>query len=100
MVVHPLTGKLGAASNMRLATSLGTLIHVAAAAECYSLALAKDVSAQLVYDLIAGAAGSSHQFNVRFLDMLAGNFEAKPGTDNLSLQSASNDLVRICFYLP
>lgn len=96
MVVRSLTGKLGAASSMRLAISLGALIHVAAAAECYSLALAKGVSPQLVYNLIAGAAGSSHQFNERFLDMLARNFVAKPGANTISMQMASEDLVRYC----
>ena len=69
---------------MYLAIQLGSLIHVAAAAECYGLARAEKVSPQLVYNLIAGAAGSSAQFNVYFPDMFRQDFKSKAaGFDTL-----------------
>nr|XP_036577806.1 ketose-bisphosphate aldolase class-II family protein [Colletotrichum truncatum]KAF6784901.1 ketose-bisphosphate aldolase class-II family protein [Colletotrichum truncatum] len=66
----PIQGGLGSASKMYAVVRLASLVHIVATAECYSLARARGVSCQLVYDLIAGAAGSSTQFNHFYLDML------------------------------
>lgn len=81
---------------MRRTIQLGRLVHLAAAAECHALALAQGVDAQLVYDLIAGAAGSSAQFNRFFPDMLAGSYSSvrdDESTGRESLAAATDSLV-------
>lgn len=79
---------------MYLVIRLASLIHVAAAAECYGLTRAKGVSPQLVYDLIAGAAGSSSQFNLFFPSMISRDY--KPNTTGAfnTLGGGVNDLVQ------
>lgn len=59
---------------MFLVIRLASLIHIAAAAECLSLAVASGVSTELVYNLIAGAAGASAQFRHMFRAMQKGDF--------------------------
>lgn len=78
---------------MYLSIRLGSLIHIAAAAECCGLARAEGVSTQLVYDLIAGAAGSSAQFNLYFPDMFRESFTPRTATGEDTLANAITDLV-------
>lgn len=68
-------------------------MHIAAAAECCGLAKAEGVSPQLVYDLIAGAAGSSAQFNLYFPDMFREEFTTRTKTGEDTLKNAIGDLV-------
>ncbi|KAL4962076.1 uncharacterized protein BDV14DRAFT_191880 [Aspergillus stella-maris] len=68
----PVHGPLGSASAMFLTIRLASLVHTAAAAECFSLAAASDVSTQLVNEIVGGAAGSSAQFNHEFHNAQAG----------------------------
>ncbi|KAI3094242.1 hypothetical protein CBS147333_10010 [Penicillium roqueforti] len=67
---HPVSGGFSSATSMYLVQRLGAIIHVAAAAECYALTLAMGVAPELVYKLVAGAAGSSAQFNRYFPRMM------------------------------
>lgn len=78
---------------MYLAIRLGALLHVAAAAECYSLAVARGVSPKLVYDLIAGAAGSSAQFKQVYPKMMDKDFESNTSLKIEHLSTAMEDLV-------
>ncbi|CAG9982158.1 unnamed protein product [Clonostachys byssicola] len=68
------SGPVGSASSMWLAIRLGSLVHLVAAAEVFSLAVAKGVSTELIYSLISGAAGSSDQFNQEFPKMMKRDF--------------------------
>lgn len=96
IIARSVAGELGSATSMYLTMRLGSLIHLAAAAECFCLAQAKGVSAELLYQLIAGAAGSSHQFNVNFPKILRGEFKVNRSSSELCLHDAVRDLVR-CF---
>lgn len=78
---------------MYLVIQLGALIHATAAAENYSLALAKGVSIELVYSLISGAAGSSAQFNCLFPKMMAGDFSCGTSEFFGTLRKAIEDTV-------
>ncbi|CAH0057710.1 unnamed protein product [Clonostachys solani] len=69
-----ISGPVGSASSMWLAIRLGSLVHLVAAAEAFSLAIAKGVSTELIYNLISGAAGSSDQFNQEFPKMMKRDF--------------------------
>ncbi|CAH0027731.1 unnamed protein product [Clonostachys rhizophaga] len=69
-----ISGPVGSASSMWLAIRLGSLVHLVAAAEAFSLAVAKGVSTELIYSLISGAAGSSDQFNQEFPKMMKRDF--------------------------
>lgn len=89
----PVKGAFGTAGLLHLVIRMATLIHLAAAAECCSFAAAKGVSRDLVYELIAGAAGSSAQFNVYFPTMVKGVFAAKSATGLDSIGAAMRDLV-------
>lgn len=82
---------------MLLCIRLASLIHVAAAAECYALAAAEGVSANLVYELIAGAAGSSAQFNTVMPRMVHGDFMPHSRLGLSRLTDALSDLVSPTF---
>lgn len=79
---------------MYLVVRLASLIHLAAAAECFSLAEAKGVSTKLVYELISGAAGSSEQFNQEFPRMQNNHFIRGPEAKSVSFKSVFDDMVR------
>ncbi|KAF6813080.1 ketose-bisphosphate aldolase class-ii-like protein [Colletotrichum sojae] len=89
----PVGGPVGSASAMHLCIRLGSVIHLAAAAECYCLARTQGISIESVYQLIAGAAGSSHQFNVSFQHMARQDFKPKSESGFDTLQKAIPDLV-------
>lgn len=89
----PVSGPIGSASAMYLCIRLGSVIHLAAAAECYGLARTQGTSIESVYQLIAGAAGSSHQFNVSFQDMAHRDFKTKSESGFDTLQKAIAVLV-------
>ncbi|KAF5004177.1 hypothetical protein FDECE_9315 [Fusarium decemcellulare] len=86
------TGSLGAATAMFLTIRLARLIHVAAAAECYALAVAEGVSVDLVYELIAGAAGSSVQFAKVMPNMIQKDFAPNSELGIGTLGEALEDL--------
>ncbi|KAL2114005.1 hypothetical protein VUR80DRAFT_1301 [Thermomyces stellatus] len=88
-------GSLGSATAVALSMRLASLIHVTAAAECYALAAAEGVSPNLVYELIAGAAGSSAQFNKVMPRMIQGDFMPYPELGITSLDDALRDLSAI-----
>ena len=84
---------------MYLVQRLGAIIHVAAAAECYALTLAMGVAPELVYKLVAGAAGSSAQFNRYFPRMMRAecalsDHDGADYTCDGSLDLSLKDLVR------
>lgn len=91
-------GSLGSATAVALSMRLASLIHVTAAAECYALAAAEGVSPNLVYELIAGAAGSSAQFNKVMPRMIQGDFMPYPELGITSLDDALRDLVSRILY--
>ncbi|KAM0548784.1 hypothetical protein ACHAPJ_009780 [Fusarium lateritium] len=91
----PVSGSLGAATAMHLTIRRASLIHVAAAAECFALAIAEGVSAQLVYELIAGAAGSSVQFAQVMPRMIQQDFELDPKLGVRTLSEELQDLAEI-----
>ncbi|KAF6803216.1 ketose-bisphosphate aldolase class-ii-like protein [Colletotrichum musicola] len=88
----PVSGPIGSASAIHICIRLGSLVHLAAAAECYGLARTQGTSIESVYRLIAGAAGSSHQFNVSFQDMARRDFKPKSESGFDTLQKAIADL--------
>ncbi|KAF2021191.1 hypothetical protein BU24DRAFT_470001 [Aaosphaeria arxii CBS 175.79] len=57
----------------------GTLVHLAATAECCRLAETVGLSPEVVYDLISGAAGSSAQFQDHFPSMAERAFTSDTG---------------------
>ncbi|KAF6811924.1 ketose-bisphosphate aldolase class-II family protein [Colletotrichum plurivorum] len=91
----PVNGPVGSASAMHLCIRLGSVIHLAAAAECYGLARTQRRSMESVYQLIAGAAGLSHQFNVSFQEMARRDFKPKSESGFDTLQKALADLTGI-----
>lgn len=91
----PVDGPFGAALAMFLVIRLASLIHIAAAAECLSLAAASGVSTQLVYDLIAGAAGSSAQFRHGVPKMQKADFGVSGLQMGGSFSNAMKELVSI-----
>ncbi|KAH8891188.1 hypothetical protein GQ53DRAFT_841600 [Thozetella sp. PMI_491] len=88
----PVSGKVGSATAMYLVVRLGTLLHVAAAAECCGLAVAKKVSPQIVHEIIGGAAGSSAMFRTYFHDMMNKRFDGKALGEFGYISSAMRDL--------
>lgn len=65
---------------MHSAIRLASLVCIAAAAECLSLGMAEHVSGQAIYNIIAGAAGSSEQFERYGPDILAQKFDIQDET--------------------
>lgn len=78
---------------MWLAIRLGSLVHLVAAAEAFSLAVAKGVSTELIYSLISGAAGSRDQFNQEFPKMMKRDFSIRSNV-NFTFTNVMKDLVR------
>lgn len=89
----PVGGPAGSASKMYAVIQLASLIHIAAAAECYSLAIAKNVSVDLLYNLISGAAGSSAQFNNIFPKMIQQDFSCTSPEGHDTISHAMENLV-------
>ncbi|KAF9887742.1 hypothetical protein FE257_009695 [Aspergillus nanangensis] len=91
---HPVSAEFSSATSMFLVLRLGAIIHVAAAAECYALTLAMGVAPELVYKLVAGAAGSSAQFNKYFPHMMRAEYILKGhgGSDDSSENSLDQSL--------
>ncbi|CRG92596.1 hypothetical protein PISL3812_09658 [Talaromyces islandicus] len=67
---HCITGSFESATLMSLTIRYGPIIHIAAAAESYALAVAMGIPPAFVYKLVAGAAGSSTQVNTKFPFMI------------------------------
>ncbi|KAK7216799.1 hypothetical protein V2G26_004802 [Clonostachys chloroleuca] len=86
-----ISGPVGSASSMWLAIRLGSLVHLVAAAEAFSLAVAKGVSTELIYSLISGAAGSRDQFNQEFPKMMKRDFSIRSNV-NFTFTNVMKDL--------
>ncbi|GKZ26479.1 hypothetical protein AbraIFM66951_003627 [Aspergillus brasiliensis] len=72
---HGISGSFESATLMSLTIRYGSIIHVAAAAELYGLIVAMGIPPELVYKLVAGAAGSSTQFIKQFPFMINRDFD-------------------------
>lgn len=80
-VVHRLGERAGAASSAKLVNQLLVGTHLAVAAEAVELCRRLDVDTDVLFEVIRTGMASSHMFNFRAPQMLAGEFSLKNAID-------------------